>query len=495
MQGLRTEHRGHRLFVSLGLITVLLASAMVFTVVRFRAYSRLFANTHEVLTAIISLEASATHAESSARAYLLTGDKGFRKEFIGQRAETEDNEKLLGELHAGDSEQTRGFLELAAAVSRWLEYLTQVTALREADVGAGTIVSDHGDEGKQLALTTRTLLNEAKSRQERLLTERRARRRQIELAVLTLCGFGAVVSVSLVLVGIRSMRNDLRLRNEAQDELQRANAELESRVLDRTESIQRANADLQRSQLELLEIANALKRSNAELETFAYAATHDLQEPLRTVSLFAQLLQRHQRDALSPGQDLYLETIVSAADRMTELINGLLEYSRMSRDSTELGQPVDLDEVQAVVEENLSAQITESGAEITHSRLPTLYGNRLQLIRLMKNLIGNSLKYRSPERTCRIEISAEKDDQNWVISVQDNGVGFKKEYEQYIFGMFKRLDRSRAGTGVGLATCQAIVERHGGRIWAASQEGKGATFHFIWPVAQSKRAHHAGQAL
>jgi signal transduction histidine kinase len=495
MQNLRVEHKGHQLFVLLGMITVLLASAMVFAVIRFRDYSRVFANTHEVLTAIVSLEASATHAESSARAYLLTGNESFLKEFIEKRAETEQDEKLLGELQAGTIEETQRFLELSAAVSRRMEHLTQVAALRKAGVSVATITSEDSEEGRRLTAAIGTLIGAAKAKQGRQLADRRARRRQIDMAVLTLCGFGALVSVSLVLVGIRAMRNDLRLRNEAQEDLRRANAELEERVLERTASIQQANAELQRSQAELSTIANALERSNVELESFAYAATHDLLEPLRTVTLFAQLLQRHRGDASSSEEDFYLQTIVSAADRMTELIQGVLEYSRVSREPIEPGQPVDLNEVQAIVKANLSAQIGESGAEITHSHLPTLIANRLQLIRLMQNLIGNSLKYRSLERGCRIDVNAEKQGEFWTISVQDNGVGFRAEYEQYIFGMFKRLDRERAGAGVGLATCQTIVERYGGRIWAEAEEGKGATFHFTWPVAQSELAYHATQTL
>ena len=488
MLKLRVEQKGHRLFVLLGLITVLLASAMVFAVIRFRAYSRIFANTHEVLNAIVSLEASATHAESSAREFLLTGDDSFHKEFIKKRAETEKDQRLLGELQAGSTDETPHSLELSAAVSRRMEHLSEVAALRGAGVSVAAISSEHGEEDRRLAAAIGTLIGQAKAKQGRLLADRRVRRRQIEMAVLMLCGFGALVSISLVLVGIRAMRNDLRLRSEAQEDLRRANAELEQRVLDRTAGIQRANADLQRSQAELSEIANALERSNADLESFAYAATHDLQEPLRTVTLFAQLLQSQRGHASPSDQEFYLGTIVKAADRMAELIQGVLEYSRVSREPVEPGQLVDLNEVQAIVTANLSAQIGDSGAEITHSYLPSLTANRLQLIRLMQNLIGNSLKYCSPERGCRIDIDAKKEGDYWTISVHDNGVGFKPEYQQYIFGMFKRLDRVRAGAGVGLATCQTIVERYGGKIWAEGEEGKGATFHFTWPVSQSELA-------
>ena len=243
---------------------------------------------------------------------------------------------------------------------------------------------------------------------------------------------------------------------------------------------------MQRSQNELKALAGALQRSNTDLESFAYAATHDLQEPLRTITLFAQMLQNQKAGVLDSESAYYLRTIVSATDRMAELIAGMLEYSRISCDSFEPSETVDLNEVLAMVEENLSAQIGESGARIVHTSLPALAGNHIHLTRLMQNLIGNSIKYRSPERRCEIAIEARRDTDAWEIVVRDNGVGFKSEYQEYIFGMFKRLDRARAGAGVGLATCQTIIERYGGKIWAESQEGLGATFHFIWPTARAR---------
>src|SRR5262249_19941468 len=204
-----------------------------------------------------------------------------------------------------------------------------------------------------------------------------------------------------------------------------------------------------------------------------------------TVSLYGQLLQRHGVDA---SANSLLETIIGATEHMEQLIQGVLEYSRASREPFEPSDHVDLNKVLAVVQENLSVQIAENGAEITHSHLPELFGSRLQLIRLLQNLIQNSLKYRSAERACRINVYAERYPEHWVISVQDNGVGFKAEYEEYVFGMFKRLERARAGAGLGLAICRAIVERYGGTIRAEAEEGAGAIFHFTWPIEFVARA-------
>ncbi len=485
----RFEYKGHRVFVWTAVVTVLLASAMVLAVIRFRAYSHVFAATHEVLTAIVELQASTARAESSARGYLLTGETRFLEEFAASRTDVERDRDLLAARHADAGESSSQFFQLSLAVTRRLEHLAQVVASRQTGQSVEQIRKEHEEEGRHLAGAIVTLLSSAKSDQEKLLAARRWQRHQMELAVMMLCGFGAALSVALVVVGLRAMRNDLRLRTQAQEELRTTNAELEKRVLDRTESIQRANIELQRSQVELSAIANALERSNTDLETFAYAATHDLQEPLRTVTLFAQLLQSRKGDASESEQNFYLQTIITQVERMTELIQGVLEYSRVSREPVERSQAVDLNEVTRVVSENLSAQIRESGAELKYSPLPVLHASRLQMIRLLQNLIGNSLKYRSPERPCRIDVSAHRDGEFWTIAVHDNGMGFKPEYGQYIFGMFKRLDRPLAGAGVGLATCKAIVERYGGRIWADAQEGAGATFCFTWPAAQIARSN------
>ncbi len=483
-QGL-VENAGHRLFVLLGTITLLLATAMTIGVIRFRSYSRLFANTHEVLNAITSLEASATRVENSARAYFLTGDDTFLHEFEEGRNTLVQDRELLGSLVAGTDQEKPDFARLSSILTERVRHLSDIVGQRRNGLAVSLPAGVHHEEGVRLGRQIAQMIRVEKAHQEMLLAQRRSRRRRIENAILAFCITGALVSLALVLVGMRSMRNDLRLRDQAQEALRKSNLELERRVQERTASIQQANADLQQSQNDLRAIAAALERSNTDLESFAYAATHDLQEPLRTITLFAQMLQNQSAKAPSDAA-YYLNTIVKAADRMTELINGMLEYSRITRDQFEAAEPVDLNDVVAEVEENLSAQINESGARISHPPLPSLPGSHMHLTRLMQNLIGNSIKYRSPDRPCEIKIEAHRENDHWAVSVRDNGMGFKSEYQEYIFGMFKRLDRARAGAGVGLATCQTIIERYGGKIWAESEEGRGATFHFKWPVARAK---------
>jgi PAS domain S-box-containing protein len=247
--------------------------------------------------------------------------------------------------------------------------------------------------------------------------------------------------------------------------------------------------------------AEELARSNAELEQFAYAASHDLQEPLRMVASFVGLLADRYQGQLDSDADEFIEFAVDGARRMQALISDLLEYSRV----TTRGQPPQPTDAAAVLAEalwNLGLAIAEAGATVTHDPLPTVLADPTQLMRLFQNLIGNALKFRSaapPVVHVSVELrnaecgirnagqgpqSAIRNPQ-WLFSVRDNGIGIDPQNHARIFGVFQRLHTRQEypGTGIGLAICQKIVERHGGRIWVASQEGQGATFYFTLPAA------------
>jgi PAS domain S-box-containing protein len=226
-----------------------------------------------------------------------------------------------------------------------------------------------------------------------------------------------------------------------------------------------------------------LQRSNEDLRQFAYIASHDLQEPLRNVSNFAQLFRRtYQNDGLSPQQKQYLDVITAGAQRMVTLITDLLEYSQATAIP---GSDKHLVALQSVLDEvliNLDASVRQAGATITHDPLPNIAGNSAKLNRVLQNLVANALKYRRPGVPPRIHIGAVRQVDAWLISVQDNGTGFKPEYRERIFGIFKRLHGQEVpGTGIGLAICKAIIERSGGRIWAEGELGVGAGFYFTIP--------------
>jgi PAS domain S-box-containing protein len=243
------------------------------------------------------------------------------------------------------------------------------------------------------------------------------------------------------------------------------------------------------AQSQLLEIEKQqreeLARSNAELQQFAYIASHDLQEPLRMVTSYLQLLSRRYRNQLDASADDFIAYAVDGATRMQALINDLLAYSRVGTRGTSF-QLVDSHEVVRQAIKNLKVAIEESQATIAYEALPSVVADGTQLVQLFQNLIGNAIKFRQ-ENSPHIEIKAEPQTDEWLFSVQDNGIGIEPEYAERIFVIFQRL-HNRAeypGTGIGLAICKKIVEQHGGRIWISSELGQGTTFWFTIPNRRS----------
>lgn len=226
-----------------------------------------------------------------------------------------------------------------------------------------------------------------------------------------------------------------------------------------------------------------LRRSNAELQQFAYVASHDLQEPLRMVINYLSLLERRNQGKLDLKSLEYIEFAIEGGERMRRLIDDLLEYSRVETKGVEFAQ-VDMNLVVETALSNLKATADEVNAEITAGPLPSIMADSSQMVQLIQNLVGNSLKFHSKEKPM-IQISATQENKEWVFSVKDNGIGMNMEYADKIFQMFQRLHTKDQypGTGVGLAISKKIVERHGGRIWVESEEGKGATFFFTIPKA------------
>jgi PAS domain S-box-containing protein len=241
-----------------------------------------------------------------------------------------------------------------------------------------------------------------------------------------------------------------------------------------------------RNQQELAYSNASLVRSNADLEQFAYSASHDLQEPLRMVLAYSEMLRRKLGDQLGSSGEEYLGFVIEGAQRMEQLLRDLRTYTHTL---TAHDGPLPLSKPEIAIErtiKNLQATIEESGAEVTLHPLPQVRMHEFQLEQLFQNLIANAIRYRGDEHP-RIELGAEPDGNGWKFFVRDNGIGIDPEYREHIFGIFKRLHTSSeySGTGMGLAICQRIVERAGGRIWVESQPGRGATFYFTLPAAGS----------
>lgn len=240
--------------------------------------------------------------------------------------------------------------------------------------------------------------------------------------------------------------------------------------------------DRKRAEEELAEKAQELARYNAELEQFAHVAAHDLQEPLRTVASFTQLLAQRYRGHLDAEADKFIDLIVGGARRMRQLIDGLLSYSRVTRQEAAWG----LADSEAIFRQSLDSlrqSVEESRVELTHDPLPTLLADPLRLQQLFEHLLGNALKFRGPD-PLRVHVSARREGPEWIFSVRDNGIGIDPHHFEQIFQIFERLhgNEQYPGTGIGLAICKRIVESLHGRIWVESEPGNGATFCFALPA-------------
>ncbi len=225
-----------------------------------------------------------------------------------------------------------------------------------------------------------------------------------------------------------------------------------------------------------------LRQANDDLKQFAFAASHDLQEPLRMITSYSQLLIKGYRGELDGEAALCVDFISQGATQMRELLANLLSYTRLGAEKA-ADEPIDLNTVLERVKQNLKGAIDETAAVVTSGDLPTVQGQDGRFVQLFQNLMSNAIKYRGASPP-RIHVSAEQRDTEWRFAVADNGMGIESKYYQTIFGVFKRLHGNAIpGTGIGLAICQRVVERYGGRIWVESRIGLGTTFYFTLPVS------------
>lgn len=297
------------------------------------------------------------------------------------------------------------------------------------------------------------------------------------LAWAVAAGTGLILSIALI-VSVFEQR--LAAQHAATAErLRRAHDELEERVAQRTR--------------ELRELSDELARSNAELERFAYIVSHDLKEPLRSITGFSGLLQRKLGPSLEPDTEQYLEFIVGGAKHMQALIDGLLDYARAGAAQEEMRR-VEMDQLVSTVLTQLAASVDEAGAQVVVEPLPPVQGDPIRLVQLFQNLIGNALKFRA-EAPPQIRIRVKDLGRQWQFALSDNGIGIDPKHSQRIFEVFQRLHgrEEYTGTGIGLAICKKIVESHGGRIWVEAEPGKGTSFFFTLPKAPATPTDAGGR--
>jgi PAS domain S-box-containing protein len=284
------------------------------------------------------------------------------------------------------------------------------------------------------------------------------------------------------IAGVFAAARDITERKRAEDALLAAYNELDDRVKERTRELVEANRNLEETANELKKKSEELARSNLELQQFAYITSHDLQEPLRGISGFTELLEKRYKGQLDEKADVYIHFILDGTKQMHQVIQDLLEYSRVQTKAHEFSR-IDTNRAYKQALKNLHVSITKKEAIITNDPLPELVADETQITQLFQNLIGNALKFQKPNVVPNIHVSARQDTDRWIFSIKDNGIGLELRFTDRIFKIFQRLHAKGEyeGTGIGLAICKRIVERHGGEIYVESTPGEGSTFFFTIP--------------
>jgi signal transduction histidine kinase len=336
------------------------------------------------------------------------------------------------------------------------------------------ILREIGDVVEQVA-------NAVELDREAAMRQVNSRRQRAQFILATTAGLSLIASLLLGYYVTHSITKPLLALKRAAHQLANRDFDLQVRT-DTNDELADVGRDLLVAAGNLRASYSALERSNADLEHFAHAVSHDLREPLRTIRVFSQMLQRRYAATLEPAASEQIAEISNAALRMDQLIDGILSYSRLTHTGGHGLEELNIAEVIETVLHNLQVMISESGADIRVDSLPLIYASRVQMIQVFQNLIGNALKYRRKDVKPLIVISARQEPGRWVFSVKDNGIGIPPEHQKRIFEPFHQIQPSRAGgVGLGLATTKRMVEQSGGDLWVHSDGVNGSEFFFSVP--------------
>ena len=391
----------------------------------------------------------------------------------------------IEEVYAGFAEQTLDLIPfdriaINIILSETDEFMpAYVFGVAVPGRGVGEVSSLHGTLSEAVLHQRRAITYHSTSKDETL---KRLHGLSREYGI----GFRSFLSVPLVygdeVIGILNFRS---LKKNAYSVHDAEVADLIAAQIAGAIANSQLHAETVERDMVLQQQAEELVRSNADLEQFAYAASHDLQEPLRVIAGYVHLLEERYADQLDQDARDFIGFAVDASHRMRTLINDLLEYSRVESHGNPF-ETVDCNSALSEAMADLEVSIEESGATLTSDPLPEVYGDPVQIAHVLENLIGNGIKFRKENALPVIHVSSRLDGNDWQISVRDNGIGIRPRYHDRIFGMFKRAHKRSKypGTGIGLALCLKMVERHGGRMWVESEVGRGSTFHFTIPTGE-----------
>lgn len=462
------------------LIFGLAAAIAILVVVAIMSYSSLLRNaedrqwvvhTYQVMGKLDEIRTGMTDAETGERGYILTGEDTYLKPYSQGLIEVSRGVEEVRKLTADNAKQQQALDRLEPIIAvRLSELRERVEVRRKQGLTAGITAVREGT-GREYMDQIRTAVASMKDEEETLLAQRSMELKASSQKTRMVLVAGEVLG--LLFLGIAGVitQREMVQRRKAEEEVRKLNVDLERKIAERT--------------AQLAERAKDLERSNMELQQFAYVASHDLQEPLRTIASFTQLLAKRYADKLDDKAREFIGFAVDGSKRMQTLINDLLSFSRVGTQGKAL-EPVRCDETLDAVLRSLKRAIEESGAVITRDPLPVVLADELQLGQLLQNLLGNALKFRG-DKAPRIHIGAERTGEAWKISVRDNGIGIAPEHYERIFVIFQRLHTKTqyAGTGIGLAICKKIAERHGGRLWVEPAPGGGSTFCFTVTAGES----------
>lgn len=468
----RTIARRTRRAYFLVLLVPFVLGILVFWVAEYyRTSMRLVSHTQEVLGKVDELLLYITRAESLQRGYLLTGEARYIWDM--QNASTTALERLseLREITSDNARQVRRLKEVEPLVVSRLQKLHELVSLRDTPAWSVAAAIPLMHEGTRLMIRVRALLSGVMQDENRLMAVRVERLNSAEVQLALSFTIGLLINVSLLFRAYKVLVRYGDERDLAEAEIRELNNDLERRVEERTSELQKTNEQL--------------TRSNDDLSRFAHVASHDLQEPLRTVASYAGLLERRYGSKMEGDAKTYVDLIVSGAKRMQNLVQDLLRYSRTGVQSIHL-EVFNLGVLLEEVKDDLYASIAEHKAELVIGPLPRIRADRAKVLVVIENLVANALKFGKPGVPPKIELDANTSGDDWLITVKDNGIGFEAEFSEKIFVIFQRLHSVGVypGTGIGLAICKRIVESHGGRIWATSEIGVGSTFSFTIPKGE-----------
>ncbi len=444
------------------LFTVPLAFSLLFFIANTQAE-----NTDiEILTAqnlqssLGNLLSFTQDAETSERGFLLTGDERYLGPYEQAKLQFKTQVELCRNLFKDHPELRDDVEKLIHRVQYKFDQISKVLATQKAAGFAAAFQYVKSGADQDTMDEIRRSVDSIQLQLGKELTVAHEQQRSLGRAVFLFFLIGTAITIVVLISLYHTLLDYIHGQDMAREQLAALNLDLERRINERTRELQ---------------------HSNEELQQFAFVASHDLQEPLRTITSFTQLLAARYKGKLDADADEFINYIVGSSRRMSDLINGLLVLVRL-RKTGQFSGAVSLEKLLREAETSLKAAIRESGALIESSGLPSLSVDGLQITQLFQNLLGNAIKYRG-EAPPHIKVSAARTNAEWIVSVADNGQGFEPEHAERIFGLFQRLHgREVDGTGMGLSIARKIVERHGGKIWAESEKNLGSTFYFSLPI-------------